>query len=1403
LQANELFIADELFADFVRHLALQYVVWAHWTLQGEGIFAEHKCGPFYCSHWHCEKLSWCSLLTWSPFTGVLVGEAANPGPPEASHLGLSSDSRVRAFEALASLGVLERQEQNVSSAALGTPGLTSAPAPQDDDFGSCFGGTSHAGEIDNDAAVVDEVLAVDVDELPEGVFQGLLPGVRVLPAARDIATLARRIGLQAFGNAVPQCILEHQWSMLNCPLMWAAAGDSHSHPILEWLGQVLEAIALENRIGDERISASDLRTSWLALRSYLRRLGIDDRGSFLTWLRQQGDPCTDLGGHFRGSVQEQLIEGACSLDLRARDLSRAYVLAVMFLGRQPVLVDSILEHGASVPPGLPVESLTPARTTTIPPSTAPVSRSTHRSAAVPGVALLPDGWRHLESIELRSEILRPVRTLKAVPHCIRSSYSRIQTQVLARVHSTQAARKRTPHTDPASEEREMAHVAAWKLFLLLPRMLLFTTARGGSAGQRDLARRISLFDSGCWDALLAEGHTASRQTGTRSDPKPDAQLMKALALAQKGELSHAARELKSRGLAPGSAATLAELTDEGLRPPLLAEPLPQAAMTFQPLQPITLDKDVFATVLRQSRRGKSAGITGNRNEFVRICLEEDTSFNLLYDAAQQLANADVPREIVEALALSKLTALLKPNGRVRGIASGDVFRRLVTKTLARQKQETFRDAVAPANFGLCHRGGTDSLVHLVQFLLEEDPNRVVLSIDGVGAFDHVSRTRFFEELLTQEDLNDILPFVRQWYGDQSEYVWYNSEGIAHQIMQKKNGEQNNALIPALFCLALRRALAEVQSRLPPDCVVLAYHDDIYVICPHGDTRQCYDIVSEVLQQRCHIDVNIGKLKAWSPGLLDEPAHLSELGEEVWRGGSRPATEQGLKVVGTPLGRSEYIEEFGRQVIDDEAQLLQQLPKLASLQVSWLLLYFCAVPRINHLLRTVPPSLMHSTGQNHDRAIKSVFQVLFSLGDEETWNTQLHRVSAPTCMQQASLPLRLAGCGLRDSVRTSSAAYWASWADSLEVINARFPLVGRRIAVALASLPDNAPNVLLEAERAGQECDRCGWRERPTWAGLLAGQRPPTPEPDELSLGEWQHGWQYHASNAHEKFAFAQLLADLALPARRRNAQAPGKSRVLSACGRFAGAWLTTCPVTPAQTFRSDELLVLMRMRLGLAICVDGPDGHGYYRLADGTGGRTHARHKVVIAAWRQVFLEAGGEVPDRNVERLLRNTHVPTEDPHSLLRLDLVVPGLNVASGLPLFCDVTILSPLTHQGRARPGTSNNGGRLLARAEADNDATYDAVTRSGLGVVRCLGHEVFGRWCPQSVDLLPLLAREKARGMHPRLRRGVALAYQQRWAGVISVGLMKAVAAAAVRSEGSDLATSALEPEPAVADLLTF
>lgn len=214
-----------------------------------------------------------------------------------------------------------------------------------------------------------------------------------------------------------------------------------------------------------------------------------------------------------------------------------------------------------------------------------------------------------------------------------------------------------------------------------------------------------------------------------------------------------------------------------LRPQSPAEAIPEAT-PIESSATFILDKQVFADVLRQCRRGLSSGILGNRYEYLKLCLEDDVAFNALYEVSDLLAGAKVPPSIVNAMRVSAITALIKPNRRIGGICAADTFRRLVTKTVARQKQDVLRQAVWPLNFGLCDRSGTDCVAHMVRFLTDEDPNRVVLSIDGVGAFDHVCRARMFESLLANPDLHDIIPFVRQWYEQASVFIWRDDAGIA-------------------------------------------------------------------------------------------------------------------------------------------------------------------------------------------------------------------------------------------------------------------------------------------------------------------------------------------------------------------------------------------------------------------------------------------------------------------------------------------------------------------------------------------------------------------------------------------------------------------------------------------------
>ena len=182
-----------------------------------------------------------------------------------------------------------------------------------------------------------------------------------------------------------------------------------------------------------------------------------------------------------------------------------------------------------------------------------------------------------------------------------------------------------------------------------------------------------------------------------------------------------------------------------------------------------------------------------------------------------------------------------------------------------------------------------------------------------------------------------------------------------------------------------------------------------------------------------------------------------------------------------------------------------------------------------------------------------------------------------------------------------------------------------------------------------------------------------------------------------------------------------------------------------------------------------------------------------------IFVEAGGTVPRRNVERMPRNTHVPVP-PGDTRRLDLIVPGLGIERGLPLFCDVTCVTPISGAGFARSGATTRDGAILAGAERENNGTYREVPASGLAVLCCLGVEVYGRWSSDPVRVVPAMAAERARGLPHRVRQGAMLALSARWWGLLGIAAQRLVARAVLREAGADLTTALLEDPPGLADL---
>ena len=199
------------------------------------------------------------------------------------------------------------------------------------------------------------------------------------------------------------------------------------------------------------------------------------------------------------------------------------------------------------------------------------SASSLPSLAAP--AVVPVGadaipWHILDAISVVTEFRKSVPTMAEVPDSFRGSIRAVFHLVLKTICDS--------HGLDAAKELQ-----AWKMLLLIPRLLLRPTSSSPSTSHREELRdRIARFWSGNWQSLIEECVAVQFKPGSSRNQGGVASMM-----ISKGQLSKAASLLTSHGVAPLDATTKGELSDPEKRPPNAYEPLP----VYAPGPPVVLD----------------------------------------------------------------------------------------------------------------------------------------------------------------------------------------------------------------------------------------------------------------------------------------------------------------------------------------------------------------------------------------------------------------------------------------------------------------------------------------------------------------------------------------------------------------------------------------------------------------------------------------------------------------------------------------------------------------------------------------------------------------------------------------------------------------------------------------------
>ena len=152
-------------------------------------------------------------------------------------------------------------------------------------------------------------------------------------------------------------------------------------------------------------------------------------------------------------------------------------------------------------------------------------------------------------------------------------------------------------------------------------------------------------------------------------------------------------------------------------------------------------------------------------------------------------------------------------------------------------------------------------------------------------------------------------------------------------------------MPLLFSLGQHASLEALQRRMRPAERLMAYLDDIYFA---SKSERVGDVVAASVQElwaHARIRVHGGKTHIWNRAgtkpqvcdILQRQAGETDPEARVWRGSEVPTTEQGIKVLGTPLGHEDFVNQHLERTRQKHRKLLRKIPTLPDVQLAWLLL----------------------------------------------------------------------------------------------------------------------------------------------------------------------------------------------------------------------------------------------------------------------------------------------------------------------------------------------------------------------------------------------------------------------------------------------------------------------------------
>ena len=335
---------------------------------------------------------------------------------------------------------------------------------------------------------------------------------------------------------------------------------------------------------------------------------------------------------------------------------------------------------------------------------------------------------------------------------------------------------------------------------------------------------------------------------------------------------------------------------------------------------------------------------------------------------------------------------------------------------------------APIQMGVGAKRGMEVIGHLCRILY--DQGFAILKMDASNGFQEITRASMHRAILKR--CPSLLKLFQKYYTKESA-CFFNVDEEVKVISSCEGARIGCKLGSFVFALTLQDLYEQVQKMLltqrDGSCIKAATDDVIMFVKADPRKKKSLEIAVKRLcgtlregGKRLGVSFDNDKAQCLLPqGWLQGDVNLP--GIKIYSDKAPSLAEQGIEVVGVPVGSSAYCSRSINKKIDEMLSNCESLTQLHPQSATKLLREsVCAAPA--YIAQTCPPSLTAAVLRRFDDRVWNIWLKILGC---DTGELKCCDSVMQAARKRAFLPCRLDGAGLRSWERTSEFAWFCSMA----------------------------------------------------------------------------------------------------------------------------------------------------------------------------------------------------------------------------------------------------------------------------------------------------------------------------------------------------------------------------------------